>query len=157
MLGFLRKLFAGLGTPKPAGPPKRIATIDAHTNLISESAAWEDGNLRVTASSAETVRLFELPLNNLDQCMLGLRFRMSSTDVIGGVVPEIWVGVEGFGEAFSKGLNFRLQGTNDWTSCELPFYLRGGQKAQHLKMNLVFEGAGTVNLREIELHSTPLE
>ena len=59
--------------------------------------------------------------------MLGLRFQMNSSGVEVGAYPEMWVAVEGFGEAFSKGLNFRLKGSNDWTSCELPFYLRAGQ------------------------------
>lgn len=143
--------------PKPAGPSRRIASVDRHTNLITDTARWQDEVLTVTTDSAGTARLFELPLNDLDQCMLGLRFKMSSVEVNAGVIPEMWVGVQGFGEAFSKGMNFRLRGTNDWTSCELPFYLQSGQKAQLLKMNLVFEGAGTVQLREIELHSTPLE
>jgi len=153
MFGFLKSLF---GMPKPTGPAQRIATIDSSAKLISDKASWEDGVLKVNGSSEETVRLVELPVADLEQCMLGLRFQISSANVETGVYPEIWVNVDGFGEAFSKGLNFRLKGSNDWSSCELPFYLKKGQRAKLVKLNVVFEGPGTVSLNHIELYSTPL-
>ena len=155
MFKLLKSLFSGM--PKPAGPPQRIAAIDSAASLISEQAAWDGDVLVVNSAASDTVRLIEFPLSGAEQCMLGLRFQMSSRDVDVGAYPEMWVAVEGFGEAFSKGLNFRLKGTNDWTSCELPFYLRAGQRANLLKLNLVFEGPGAVSLKNLELYSTPLD
>lgn len=156
MFGFLKSLFSGFSMPKPAGPPKLIATIAPQSSLISENATWVDHAIAVTGTAKDTVRVLELPLKNVEQCMLGLRFSMSSSDVKVGAYPEMWVKVEGFGEAFSKGLNFRMKGTNDWSTCELPFYLRQGQSATLFKLNVFFQGAGTVLIKDIELYSTPL-
>ncbi len=157
MLGFLKSLFAGFAPPKPAGPPKQIASVNAGTPLISDNATWVDHAVVVNVTAKDTVRILELSLKNVEQCLLGLKFQMSSSDVEVGAYPEMWVKVGGVGEAFSKGLNFRLKGTNDWTTCELPFYLKKGQPATLLKLNVVFEGAGSILLKDIELHSTPLE
>ena len=50
-----------------------------------------------------------------------------------------------------------MRGTNDWVSLEIPFYLKAGQSPDLLKLNLVFEGAGAVRMKEIEILATPLE
>ncbi len=158
MLKFLKSLIGGVAAPKPAGPPKLVGRLDANSiQLISSNAQWSNGELEVNVSAGETVRLCEFELKDLEQCMLGLRFQMSTRDVQNTVYPEIWVRVAGFGEAFSKGLQHKLKGTNEWTSVELPFYLRANQKADLLKLNLVFAGSGSATLKNIELYSTPLE
>ena len=56
MFGFLKSLLAGRGMPKPAGPPRQIATVDSGTNLISEHASWDEGAVVVRGPGKETVR-----------------------------------------------------------------------------------------------------
>ena len=73
------------------------------------------------------------------------------------IYPELWCRIPGMGEFFSKGLHQKVRGTNDWVSLEIPFYLKAGQSPDLLKLNLVFEGAGAVRMKEIEILATPLE
>ena len=61
------------------------------------------------------------------------------------------------GEFFSKGLHHSVKGMTDWASYETPFYLMKGQRPDLIKLNLVFEGAGTVWIKDVELLQTPLE
>jgi hypothetical protein len=62
----------------------------------------------------------------------------------------------GRGEFFSKGYKQAVSGTVEWASYEIPFYLKGGQKPDLIKLNVVVEGQGRVWLRNLELLKTPL-
>ena len=157
MFQWLRSLMSGVQPPEPAGPPRKRGMIEATQLPISSKAIWVGNELQVVSSDADTVRLFELPLDGEQQCMLALRFQMMSKDVIGTVYPELWVRVPGRGEFFSKGFNQQFRGTNSWSNCELPFYLKYGQRADLLKFNLVFSASGTIGVKNIELYSTPIK
>ena len=41
----------------------------------------------------------------------------------------MWCRIPGVGECFSRGLNQKVQGTNNYLSLEIPFYLKKGQTA----------------------------
>ena len=69
----------------------------------------------------------------------------------------MWCRVVGIAESFSRGLNHKVRATNNWLSLEIPFYLRQGQFAELLKLNLVFEAPGTVRLTDLEVLATPLQ
>jgi hypothetical protein len=157
MLKWLTSLLGGFVPPKPAGPPKVVHSVAPGTSPIAEAARWEGSELVVRTPAAETVRLFEVPLKGHEQCMLTYRLRIATEALKAGVYPEMWCRIPGIGECFSKGLHQKVSGTNDWVSLEIPFYLKAGQSPDLLKLNLVFEGAGAVRLKEIEILATPLE
>jgi hypothetical protein len=157
MIRWLRSLFAGLQPPEPTGPPRKRGMVESSQTPISAKAVWVGDELKVHSGEPDTVRLFEVPLDDEEQCALGFRFQMMSKDVAGSVYPEIWVRIPGRGEFFSKGMNQQFRGTNDWSRCELPFYLKAGQRADLLKFNLVFSCAGTAGVKSMELYSTPLK
>jgi hypothetical protein len=46
-----------------------------------------------------------------------------------------------------------VSGRVEWAELEIPFYLESGQRADLLHLNLVFEGAGTVRIRDIRVSS----
>ena len=60
------------------------------------------------------------------------------------------------GEFFSKGFPHALTGTNDWASCETPFYLKRGQRTNLVKLDLALHGSGKVWIRNIQLLKSPL-
>ena len=157
MFQWLKALFAGLQPPKPAGPPHLVRNVGPGTNPIAHAARWEGTELSVLTTIAETVRLFEVTLKEHEQCLLNWRFRIKSEALQSTVYPEMWCRIPGMGEFFSKGLHQKVSGTNDWVSLETPLYLRAGQRPDLLKLSLVFEGAGAVRLKEIEILATPLE
>ncbi len=65
----------------------------------------------------------------------------------------MWCHIPEKGKFFSKGVDSKISGTNDWIQVEIPFYLGPGQVADLLNLNLVFEGEGTVRLKDIEVTS----
>ena len=154
MLKWLKSIFAG---PQPSGPPEIIRTFGVSDPILSSDRATvtEDGWL-MAASNDQTVRLFELEGVQLDQCLLAYRASMKSEAVSGRAYLEMWCGLPGRGEFFSKGLQQAITGTTDWTSCEIPFRLKRGQRAERLKLNVIIEGGGKVWLKDIQLLKTPL-
>jgi len=68
----------------------------------------------------------------------------------------MWCRLPGRGEFFSKGVDQAVEGTTDWVSCEIPFYLKKGQRPDLIKLNLAIEGSGKVWIRDVELLKTPL-
>lgn len=124
---------------------------------ISQTAKWVGSELEVTADAAGVQRLFEVPLEGIEQSMITYRFRIQTGASTSSVYPEMWCRVSGFGEAFSRGLDQKVRGANNWVSLQIPFYLEKGQHADLVKLNLVFEGPGTARLTDIEVLATPLE
>jgi tetratricopeptide (TPR) repeat protein len=57
------------------------------------------------------------------------------------------------GEAFSRGLDQTISGSNDWVSCQIPFFLKKGERPDLVRLNVVIEGEGEVYARDIELHA----
>ena len=157
MFKWLRSMFAGFQPPKTTGPPVSVKKFEASDSPIAEGATWHGDELKVTTSEPTTVRLFEVRISDHDQCMITYRFQISTDDLKSSVYPEMWCRIPGVGEFFSRGLNQKVQGTNNYLSLEIPFYLKKGQTADLLKLNLVFQGAGVVHLKDIGVLATPLE
>src|SRR5215469_1572901 len=145
------------GLPTPAGPPRVVHTFGPDDEPISQDAQWVGSELEVTAAGAGVTRLFEVPLERLDQSMITYRFRVQTDSATASLYPEMWCRVEGAGEFFSRGLDQKVRGTNNWVSAQIPFYLQKGQHAGLVRLNLVFEGPAKARLTDIEVLATPLE
>ena len=89
--------------------------------------------------------------------MLTYRMQMRTENLKGGAYLEMWCQLPGQGEFFSKGLHHKVEGTTDWASYEVPFYLKKGQIPDLIKLNVVLEGSGTVWFRNVELLHTALK
>ena len=155
MFGWLKSLFK---RPGPAGPPRPIRAFSTSSPPITQDGVTVDQNgWRIDAREKRTVRLFEVPVVDIEQCLVTYRARMKTENVQGGAYLEMWCRFPRQGEFFSKGLHHTVKGTTDWASYEAPFYLMKGQRPDLIKLNLVCEGAGTVWIKEVELLQTPLE
>ena len=115
----------------------------------------QDGWL-IDSRENHTVSLFEVPTGD-EQCMLTFKAKMRTSDLQGRAFLELWCRVPGVGEFFSKGLNKAVRATTDWASYEIPFFLKKGQKADLVKLNLVVEGIGKTWIKDVELLKTPLK
>ena len=118
-----------------------------------DTAQSHDGNgsLRLTATAPTTFRLYELDDLDLDDAVLIYRAHLRSQDVQGKAYLEMWCQFPGKGEFFSRALHAPLTGTTEWTRQETPFRLEAGQNPDHVKLNLVIEGAGTVWIDDVVL------
>jgi len=154
MFGRLKAMF---GAPIPSGPietVKRFSTMDStlgRSGISVEGEAW-----RIHVEGEATIRLFEVTGVELERCMLTYRAVARTEDLTGRAFLEMWCRLPGKGEFFSKGLDQALTGSADWTTLEIPFLLKQGQRPDLIKLNLSVSGDGTVWLRDLQLLKTPL-
>ncbi|MEW6262771.1 MAG: hypothetical protein AB1641_06805 [Thermodesulfobacteriota bacterium] len=154
MFRWLKSLFK---PPEPAGPPRSLRTFTPADQTISQdNVKPAEGGWLIEAKAKATVRLFEVPLEGVDNCMLTYRARMKTAGLTGPTYLEMWCRMPGRGEFFSKGLRQAVTGTTDWASYETPFFLKKGQVPDLIKLNLALEGAGQVYIKDVELLMTPL-
>jgi hypothetical protein len=154
MLGWLKSLFR---VPTPAGPMVSVRAFRSSDATIARGTVAPDGEgWTIDAREKGTVRLFEVPLQGVDACMITYRAKVRSENLTGRAYLEMWCRLPGKGEFFSKGFHNAVKGTTDWASYEIPFYLKKGQAPDLIKLNLVVEGTGKIGLKEIELLKTPL-
>jgi len=143
--------------PQPSGPEEtlqRFRTSDP--TLSQEGFTIEQDSWVVDAREEQTVRLFEVQVPLVEQCLLSYRAKLRSEGLAGRAYLEMWCRVPGRGEFFSKGFDQHVKGKTDWGSYETPFYLKRGERADLVKLNLVVEGPGRVCIKDIELLRTPL-
>jgi hypothetical protein len=143
--------------PEPAGPPEAVRVFGLSDRPITESGVSVDGDAwRIQAEEPGSVPLFEVTDPNIDKAMLTYRAELKTEAVQGGAYLEMWCRFPGRGEFLSKGLQQKVKGTTGWASYEVPFYLKAGERPDLIRLNVAFEGAGAVWLRNPELLRTPL-
>jgi len=145
------------GLPLPAGPAASVRKLGPSDKPIAASAHWDGSELVVKSDEWATKALFDVPLDDVEQCLLTYRFRIQTNNLARSVYPELWCRIPERGQFFSRGLDRKVRGTNDWKEVEIPFYLQRGQRADLLHLNLVCEGPVEVRLKDIEVLSAPLK
>ncbi len=128
MFQWLRALFKA---PEPAGPPQTIKLFRASDPTITQGPiSVEQDGWFIDSREKQTIRLFEVQNAGVQQCLLTYRAKMKTDGLQGRAFLEMWCG---------------------------PFYLRSGQTADRIKLNLVVEGAGKIWIKDVELLQTPLK
>jgi len=139
-------------------PLDNLDGVIAHSNVSVDREITSDGNgsLRAEASAATTIPLFEISGVDIDNARIFYQARLRTADVIGQVYLEMLCHFPERGEFFSRGQATLLSGTTEWTSQEIPFLLRKGEKPDIIKLNLVINGQGTAWIDDIKLVRGPL-
>lgn len=122
------------------------------TPIAKSLVATPEGAWRIDCGKAQVFPVFEVPVTALEDCVIFYRAKMKSEDVEGQAFLEMWCRVPGRGEFFSRGLDHVVTGTNDWASYETPFFLKKGEKADLLKLNLSLQGKGKMWIKDVEVH-----
>mgnify|MGYP001809645654 FL=1 len=125
--------------------------------MTQDDVAVEGELIRVVAQEPVTIRLYEVDALGSDSCLLTFRAKVRTELTEGRAFLEMWCRLAGKGEFFSKGFDHALVGHTDFATCDCPFLLRAGQKAELLKLNLVVEGRGAVQLKDLEILKAPLK
>ncbi|PWU07959.1 MAG: hypothetical protein C5B50_30645 [Verrucomicrobia bacterium] len=124
---------------------------------ISQDAVVADDTWVINSPGPQVFRLFEVQNPGVENCTVLYQARLKSEGVVGRAYLEMWCHAPGVGEFFSKGLDKTLSGSNGWASYEIPFYLKAGQKADLIKLNLVFEGSGKVFIKDVKVMAGPAQ
>ena len=143
---------------EPAGPPESIRgyTVSDYP-LTQDAVTVEEDAWRIQFDEARVIRLFEMEQPNVEQCILTYRARIRTDNAQGRAYLEMWCRFPGKGEFFSRGLQQAVMGTTDWSTYETPFFLKGGQRPDLIKLNIAAQGPGTAWIKELELLRTPLK
>jgi hypothetical protein len=88
--------------------------------------------------------------------MVTYRAKLKTENLTEQAYLEMWCRFPGKGEFFSRGLDHAVTGSNDWASCETPFFLKKGEKPDLIKLNLVVKSAGKLWIKDVELLKSPL-
>ena len=143
--------------PAPAGPSETLRSFTVSDRTITESGiSADEGGWRIDAREAGSVRLFELDEPDVERCLLTYRAELKAADLEGGAYLEMWCRFPDRGEFFSKGVQQKAKGTTGWSSYEVPFTLKAGERPDLIRLNVAFDGPGTLWVRNIELLRTPL-
>ena len=154
MLNWLKSIF---NAPKPSGPPEMMRQFQTTDPTVSRDGITlaQDGWV-VDSKEAQTVRLFEVQDPPVEQCLIAYKAMLKTEGLAGRAFLEMWCRLPERGEFFSKGLDQAVQGTTDWASYQIPFYLKKEQRPDLIKLNLVIEGTGKVWIKDVQLLKTPL-
>ncbi|MFW6134671.1 MAG: hypothetical protein ACOC5R_03765 [Elusimicrobiota bacterium] len=139
--------------------------IDSMEGIITRSGVQMDkkitsdgnGSLCITADEPTTVRLYETGNIDIENARLIYQAKLRTEAVEGQAYIEMWCHFPGKGEFFSRALQSPLSGSNEWTSQEIPFFLKKGENPDNVKINLVVNGKGTVWIDDIRLIKAPLK
>jgi hypothetical protein len=156
MFDWLKSKSVSWTPPEPTGPSVQLRLFSPSDAPVSHSAEWHGNELEVKSDAAAIRSLFDVELPNIQQCMISYRFLIQTTDLKAAVYQQMWCRIPEKGQFFSQGIDHKTSGTNEWVPVEIPFYLEKGQVADLLHLGLAFEGAGIVQLKEIEVRSTPV-
>lgn len=130
----------------------QVSGIELDSRMKSEG----EGSLKISLTEPSVIRLFETGDIDLEEAALVYQAKLRTEPIRGRAYLEMWCHFEGKGEFFSRGLDSPLSGTNNWTSVEIPFFLKAGENPDNVKLNLVGEGTGTVWIDDIRLVRRPL-
>jgi hypothetical protein len=154
VLNWLKAMFSA---PKPSGPPETIRRFRTSDSTLTQDRITVDHDAwAIDSMEEQTIRLFEVQDPRAEQCLVTYRAMMRTDGLAGRAFMEMWCRLPGRGEFFSRGLKQAVKGTTDWSACEIPFYLKKGQRPDLIKLNLVIEGRGKVWIKNVELLKTPL-
>jgi hypothetical protein len=134
-------------------PLDSMESVITKSGLALDEAVSHDGagSLRISAAEPTTVRIAEIRPEAAEDAVLFYRARLRTENLAGKAYLEMWAGIPGRGEFFSRALHAPVSGTSDWVTQETPFLLEEGQRAETLKLNVVVDGRGTVWVDEVEL------
>jgi hypothetical protein len=146
----------GIGPQDPTKIPRLVRGFNSADAILSRDDVAVDGKgWLIDAREDQVVRLFEVADPGVENCMLTYRAAMRSEDLQGRAYLEMWCRLPGQGEFFSRGLSQTIKRTTEWSSYEVPFRLKKGQRPDLIKLNVVVEGRGKVWIRSIELLQLP--
>ena len=149
MGNWLRNLLLG---PESSVPPAVLRRFRPPEATLSADSVTVDGDgWLIETQEPQVVRLFEISDPDAEKCMLTYRAALKSEGLEGRAFLEMWCRFPGRGEFFSKGLKQVIKGTTGWSSYEVFFRLKKGERPDLVKLNLAVEGKGRIWMKDIEL------
>jgi hypothetical protein len=124
--------------------------------LDTEFSADGNGAFKLKTDQPRTFRLYETGDIDVEGARLLYSAKVRTENVEGYAYIELWCRFPGKGEFFSRALQARLKGNNDWVIQETPFFLKEGENPDNVRLNMVINGSGIVWVDDIKLSKASL-
>jgi hypothetical protein len=118
--------------------------------VLMDENAWS-----VSCNTTQVFRLFEVANPGVERCRVMYQAKLKTQGLVGRAYLEMWCRFPGRGEAFSRGLDNVVTGSNDWATYQTPFFLKAGEKPDLIRLNLVVEGRGKIFIKDVQLTAWP--
>jgi hypothetical protein len=139
--------------PVSSRPVTTLKAFTAADRTIATNLVAQDGGWFANCPGPRTIPLFEVAHPGVEDGTVTYRAQLKAEGLKGRAYLEMWCRLPGRGEFFSKGLDKIVTGSTDWTTYEIPFFLKKGEQPDLLRLNLVVEGVGRVGIRNVELRT----
>jgi hypothetical protein len=160
-------IFGQTSCSKPSVPAAELKhyPLDTLDGVLKPNAVEVDktttsdsnGSFKIVAKEPVTVELYDVGDIDVENATLTYQAKVKTEGVEGQVYLEMWCYFPEKGQFFSRGLQFPLSGTTDWTTLETNFYLKKGENPDNVRLNVVINGKGTVWVDDIHLLQGPLK
>jgi hypothetical protein len=139
-------------------PVNSMEGVISLTDVSLDTATSYDGNgsLEFSAQQPTTFTIYETSDLNVENCRLIYQAKIRTRNIQGTAYLEMWCHFPGKGEYFSRGLNTKLSGDNNWNRQETVFFLKEGENPDNVRLNVVIDGSGTLWIDDISLSKAPL-
>jgi hypothetical protein len=164
LAAFAIAALAGCGGERRSEDEIRLYPMDTTEGIVTRDGIAIDptikvtgtSSLKITAADSVTVHLYDTGDIDIENARLVYRARLRTENAAGPVYLEMWCRFAGGREYFSRGVERPRTGTNEWTTVEIPFFLKAGENPDNVRLNLVIAGAGTVWIDDVRLIRAPL-
>jgi hypothetical protein len=139
-------------------PVNSMEGVISLTDVSLDTAISYDGNgsLEFSAQQPTTFTIYETGDLNVEDCRLIYQAKIRTRNIQGAAYLEMWCHFPGKGEYFSRALNTKLSGDNNWNNQETVFFLKKGENPDNVRLNVVIDGSGTLWIDDISLSKAPL-
>jgi len=128
-----------------------LRTFGGDDPVLSPAVVASGDSWTIESTGTQTVCIFEVADPDAENCTLLYQARLKCEGLRERAYLEMWCRFPGLGEFFSRGLDRPVTGTTDWRLCATPFFLEAGQRPNLVRLNLVIEGPGKVQIKDIAL------
>lgn len=133
--------------------------IDDLNGVIEKSGVQLDksvssdgkGSIKIEAVGPASFPLYVVDDINVEEAQIIYEAKIKSESLNGQAFLEMWCVFKDKGEFFSRGFDSVISGTSDWKTIKTVFNLRKGEMPDHIKLNIVVNGVGTVWIDDIHL------
>ena len=124
--------------------------IDDSLAVFTDNSSDNNGCLKIESEKEMRIYLYEIKEIELTDCLVMYEANLKSNDFQGSAFLEMLCTVNG-AEYFSKGLDNTISGTKDWEKHHTVFRFKKGERPTNIKLNLILEGKGEIDIDDIKL------
>jgi hypothetical protein len=109
-----------------------------------------NGSLHFSIKNPIVIELYEMENLHEENCEIVYSAVIKTENWTGNCYLEMWCYVDGVAY-FSRSLNQTIAKDTNWKNISTPFFLKKGQIAEKIKLNIVVEGKGDIWLDSIKV------